>query len=122
MIHLVAKWLVAALSFIIIAELLVGISIASTYIALIVAVLWGILSIFIKPLLIFITLPINILTFGLFTFVINALLLLFLASFVEGFVVEGFWWGVWGAIGISILNWIGNEFVRALDSQKKDVR
>ncbi len=111
-----AKWLIGALSIIIVAEVLDAVTVSGPYIALIVALLWGLLNIFIRPLLIVITLPLNILTFGLFTFVINGLLLLFLASFVEGLDVAGFWWAVLAAALVAVLNWLGNRLVHSVHS------
>ena len=119
MVYIIAKWLVGALSIILVAEFLEAVTVSGVYIALIVALLWGLLNIFVRPLLFFITLPINILTFGLFTFVINGLLFLFLASFVEGFDIAGFWWAVFAAALIAIINWAGNEFISSVAANAK---
>jgi len=81
----------------------------SFYIALIVAVLLGLANLILRPILIFLTLPINILTLGLFTFIINGLLFWFVASFVEGFTVSGFWAAVIGALAVSVFSFIGNK-------------
>jgi putative membrane protein len=63
----------------------------------------GLLNIFVKPLLIILTLPITIFTFGLFLFVINALIILLAAKFVNGFRVDGFWWALLFSLLLSIL-------------------
>lgn len=115
----IAKWLIGALSIIIVAEVLDAVSVSGPYIALIVALLWGFMNIFIKPLIIFITLPLNILTFGLFTFLINGFLLIFLASFVEGLQVNGFWWAVLGAAMVAVLNWFGNWIIYSVASNSR---
>jgi putative membrane protein len=60
----------------------------------------------IKPILILLTLPVTLLTLGLFIFVVNGLLFWFVGSFIDGFVVSGFWWGVVGAIAYSIVSWL----------------
>ena len=92
--------LVTAITLLAIANFVPGIAVASFYTALIVAVLWGVIGLTIKPILTILTLPINIITFGLFSFVLNALLLWFLASFIAGFSVAGF---VLALIGSAIL-------------------
>ena len=104
-------------SFLILASyLLNGISVTSFYIALIVAVVLGLLNALVRPLLIILTLPINILTLGLFTLVLNGLLVLFVASFVEGFAVAG----LWSAIVLSVFLWLGSFFTNFLLKDDRD--
>ena len=67
-------------------------------------VVLGIINAFIKPVLIILTLPINILTLGLFTFVINALIIILTSGLVPGFKVNGFWWALLFSIVLSIVN------------------
>jgi putative membrane protein len=83
--------------------ILSGVHIQSFVTALILAVVLGLLNIFVKPLLIILTLPITIFTFGLFLFVINALIILLAAKFVNGFRVDGFWWALLFSLLLSIL-------------------
>jgi len=71
---------------------------------LVIAVVWGILTIIIKPILIILTLPINIGTLGLFTFVINAVLLLITSNIVPGFIIEGFGTALLASIVLTIVN------------------
>lgn len=111
---IIAKWLVGALSVMLVAETLDTVSVSGPYIALIVALIWGFMNISIKPILIFITLPLNILTFGLFTFIINGVLLLFLASFIDGLSVDGFWWAVLAAALVAVVNWVGNGIIYSI--------
>lgn len=94
-----------ALSFLLIANIVPGIHIASLWTALIVALLWGIIGVTLKPILIILTLPVNILTLGLFTFVINGFFLLLLSSVVKGFEVNGFAAALLGALALSVLHW-----------------
>ena len=108
---LLIKWLIGVLSILLSAYFLPGIEVAGLYIALIVAILLGVLNFTIKPILILLTLPINILTFGLFTFVINGFLLWFLSTFIAGFDIDGFGYAVLAGILVSIVNWLGNRFV-----------
>ena len=72
----------------------------------IVALVWSAISLVIKPVLHILTLPITILTFGLFALILNALLFWLMAAIVPGFVVSGFFPALFGAIVLSILNWL----------------
>jgi putative membrane protein len=97
-------WLINALSLLAVPYVLPSVSIDSFYVALVTALLLGLVNTLIRPLLVLITLPISILTLGLFTLVINGLLFWFVASFVEGFHVGGFWSAFWGAIVYSLIS------------------
>lgn len=83
----------------------VGIEVTGLYSALVVAVLWGLISITIKPILQLLSLPITLLTFGLFSFVINALLFWLLATFVSGFSVAGFIPALVGSLVLAAVSW-----------------
>jgi putative membrane protein len=107
--RILLKVLITALALIAVAYLLPGVSVTGPYVALIVAVLLGILNLVIRPVLILFTLPINILTLGLFTFVINGFLFWFVATFVEGFAVERFTTAVLGALIVSLVSWLGEK-------------
>jgi putative membrane protein len=102
--RLLLVWLINALSLLVVAYFLPSVSVASFYIALITALVLGLLNTLIRPVLVLITLPITILTLGLFTLVINALLFWFVASFVAGFQVAGFWSAFWGALLYSVIS------------------
>jgi putative membrane protein len=109
---ILAKLLITALSLLVISYLVPGIVVSDFYIALLVALIFGLLAIFVKPFLIFLTLPINILTFGLFTLVINGFLFWFVARFVSGFEVSTFLAAFVGALVLSALSWIGEKALR----------
>lgn len=111
LIRLIAKLLIMALAILAVAEVLKGVSVESFYIASIVAVILGFINVLIRPILIILTLPINIVTLGLFTFVINGVLLWFVASFVDGFAVDGFLTAVLAAFIIAAINWLGEKFI-----------
>lgn len=83
-----------------------GVYVSSFYVALIVAIIWGVLGFTVRPILTILTLPINLLTFGLFSFVINALLFWFLSSFIEGFNVDGFVPALLGSLILSAVSWV----------------
>lgn len=87
-----------------------GVAVSGIWAALITAFFLGLVNAIIRPLLILLTLPINILTLGLFTLVINGLMVLLVSSFVKGFNVSG----LWTAIGLSLWLWVGSWFSNAL--------
>lgn len=88
------NWLIATITVVIAAYILPGVSVSGFWAAFFAAIAIGLINMAIKPLLIIITLPINILTLGLFTFVINALLIMLASAIVPGFHVAGFWWAL----------------------------
>jgi putative membrane protein len=79
--------------------------------ALVAAFLLGIVNTFIRPIVVLLTLPLTIVTLGLFLLVINGLLLWLVSAVVEGFHVTGFWGALLGAILISIVSWILSRFI-----------
>lgn len=103
--RLVITWLINALALLALPYIFDSIRVDGFYTALITALILGLVNTLIRPLLILLTLPINILMLGLLTFVINGLLFWFVASFVAGFSVAGFWPAVGGAIVYGIISW-----------------
>ena len=103
--RIVLGWIINALALLALPYIFNSIRVESFVTALITALVLGLVNILIRPVLIVLTLPINVLTLGLFTFVINGLLFWFVASFVPGFFVAGFWSAVGGAIIYSLLSW-----------------
>jgi len=99
-------WLINSVSLIAVAYLIPSISVSSFATALVAALVLGLVNAVIRPILVLLTLPATILTLGLFIFVINGLLFWFVGSFIEGFVVAGFWAGVLGAIVYSLISWL----------------
>lgn len=104
------NWIVSAMVIFIIAYILPGVHISSFVSALAVALVLGIINAFLKPVLFILTLPITILTLGLFTLVINALLILLASAIVPGFVVDGFLWALVFGIILSIANAFVQKF------------
>ena len=102
---ILARWLLNALAISVAAYVLQGVHVNNFYAALAAAFILGIINITIKPLLILLTLPITILTLGLFTFVINALMIMLAAQFVPGFTVDSFWWALGFSIILSVINY-----------------
>ena len=98
-------WLLNALALVAVAYVVPGIVVASFTSALVAALILGLVNAVIRPILVVLTLPVTILTLGLFIFVINALLFWFVGSFVKGFEVQGFLAGLIGSILFSIVSW-----------------
>ena len=116
---LILRLLFNALGLMLIAEYIPGITVDGLYTAIIAAIILGILNIVIKPILLILTIPITIITLGLFTFVINAGLFLFAASFIEDFEVDGFWYAVLGSILMSVISTLGNRFINQENTKQK---
>lgn len=104
MFALFLKWIGLALAMMFVGWIVPGITISNFVTALIAAAVIALVNIFIKPVLVFLTLPINILTLGVFILVINALLFMFVAYLVPGVEVNGFWSAFLGALLLSILS------------------
>ena len=110
------KWIISALSILLAAYALPklglpGIVVDSFYTALIVALVLGLLNLTLKPILVILTLPINLITLGLFTLVINGFLFWFVATIVSGFHVDGFLGAIVGALFVSLVSTIGHKLV-----------
>ncbi len=108
---LLVRWLLLTLAIILTSYLGIGIYVRSFFSAFFAAMVLGVLNALFRPILILITLPINILTLGLFTFVINAVLLLMVSGLVPGFYVYGFWAALFGSLVISLVSWLLSSFV-----------
>ncbi|MFA6408283.1 MAG: phage holin family protein [Candidatus Paceibacterota bacterium] len=106
------QWFIAALSIGIAAYLVPGVHVTLIG-TLIAAVVLGALNLFIRPILLILTLPINILTLGLFSLVINALLVMLASWLVPGFFVAGFWTALLFALVLAIINWVFHFWSRA---------
>ncbi|MFA5133773.1 MAG: phage holin family protein [Patescibacteria group bacterium] len=101
--NILINWLIVTLSTLVTAYILPGVTISGFTVALIVALLLGIINMFIKPIISLLTLPLNILTLGIFSFVINALFVLLVSAIVPGFNVRNFWWALLFSIILSVI-------------------
>ena len=101
---LFVKWIALALAVMFVGWVIPGITISSFWTAMIASIVIAFVNVVIKPILIFLTLPINILTLGIFVLVINALLFMFVAHLVPGVEVDGFWSAFLGALILSLLS------------------
>ena len=111
MINMLIRWALYALIIVFIAWLVPGISVASFLSAMLVCLIIGLINIFIRPLVEFISLPVNFLTLGLFSFVINAGLLWLAGYITPGFEVDGFLSALFGSLILSVLaTVVDNQF------------
>ncbi len=109
----IVKWLVMTAAVMIAAYVIPGVTVTGFFSALWVALFLGIVNLLIRPFLILITLPINIVTLGLFTFVINGVLILLASWVIKGFHVRGFWVAVLFSIVLSIINFLFSQLTGA---------
>ena len=105
------RWAISAVALAIASWVIKGITIENGWALLFAALVVGLLNAFLRPIIILLTLPINILTLGLFTFVINAAMILFTAEIVGGFRVSGFWAALLAAIIMSVVGFFLNLFL-----------
>ena len=108
MLNIFIDWCISALVILVVAYVLPGVAVTSFFVALLLALLLGLINALEKPVFILLTLPLTIFSLGLFIFVINALLIILAAKIVPGFHVSGFWW----ALLFSLLLSIANAFVK----------
>ena len=105
------RWLTLTVAIVFTSYLLDGIHISGFFSALLAAAMLGILNAFLRPIALVLTLPINILSLGFFTFVINALMLKMASGIITGFDVTGSWTAVFGSLFISFISWLLNSFI-----------
>ncbi|HON59536.1 MAG TPA: phage holin family protein [Smithella sp.] len=111
MLVLVTRWLVITAAILIASYLVPGISVDALSTAVIAACVLGVINVFIRPVVVLLTLPLSVLTLGLFYFFINAFLLKLAAYFVPGFEVSGFFSALFGSLIISIVTSLANSFI-----------
>jgi len=110
-IGLLIRWLILTVAILITAYLIEGIQVAGFFSAFFAAAILGLLNAFFRPILLILTLPINILSLGLFTFIINAMLLMMVSGLIPGFNVYGFWSAVFGSLFVSLVSWLLTSFI-----------
>ena len=102
---LLLVWLINAVALIAVAYLMPSVTVSSFGAALAAALVLGLINAVVRPVLVLLTLPVTILTLGLFIFVLNGLLFWMVGAWLQGFEVGGFWSGVLGAILFSLVSW-----------------
>lgn len=108
----ILRLLLSALAVVLLANILPGIHVDTFGIAVIVALVLSLLNFLVKPLLVILTLPVTIVTFGLFLLVINALIILMAGGLVSGFAVDGFWWALLFSLLLSLVQSILFAFLK----------
>jgi len=117
---LIVRWLLLAAALLLVAHLFSGVTVASFGSALIAAFVLGLFNTLVRPLLVLLTLPVTILTLGLFLFVINALMFWAAASVLDGFAVSGFWAALVGSLLYSVCGLVIDVAVERLFSRSND--
>lgn len=110
--NFIIKILVSGVAVLLGAYLLPGVAVSSIGTALVVALVLAVLNALVKPLLIILTIPITLLTLGLFLLVINAAIILMADGLVGGFVVDGFLWALLFSLLLSILSWMAESLIK----------
>lgn len=105
------RWLVLTLAILATSYLLDGIYVSGFFSAFFAAAILGILNAFFRPILFILTLPLTILSLGLFTFVLNALLLMMVSGVISGFNIAGFGSAIFGSLLISLISWLLTSFI-----------
>ncbi len=104
-------WAITAFALWVASHVFKGIQFSNTGSLVVSALLLGLANAIVRPLLVFFTLPLTVLTFGLFLLVINALMLLLVAKLVEGFKINGFWTAFWASLFMSVLSFVLGAFL-----------
>lgn len=111
MFSILINWIVSAMVVFSIAYILPGATVVDFTAALVVSLALGVINALLKPVLLILTLPINILTLGLFTFVLNAFLIILVSNIVPGFTIDGFLAAFVFGIVLSVVNAVVNNFL-----------
>lgn len=110
--NFILRMLLTALAVLLLANILPGVSVESYWIAVLVAVVLSLLNLLVKPLLVILTLPVTLITLGLFLLVINAIIILLASKLVSGFAVDGFWTALLFSLLLSLLQAILFTFLK----------
>ena len=116
---LIVRWFINALALMLVAYLYSGVHVNNIFAALVAALVLGLVNAFVRPVLVFLTLPVTILTLGLFIFFINAFLFWFVTEIVNGFTVTGFMAAMIGSLMFSVISLVTNWLVFDRDKKKK---
>ena len=111
MLNLILVWLFNAICLLAVTFVVPGVQVQNFTTALFAAIVLGLINTFIKPVLSLLTLPITLITLGLFSFVLNALMFGLAAYFLAGFSVAGFWSALFGALVFGLLSWVANSLL-----------
>ena len=120
MIMIITRWLIITAAILLASQFVPGIEVDKLSTAVIAACVLGLINIFIRPIVVILTLPLSILTLGVFYFFINAFLLELVAYFVSGFAIKNFFSAFAGSLIISIVSWLANSFITSHKIVKKE--
>lgn len=107
----ILRGLIAALGLWLATEWVSGVNVASATTLILAGLLLGIVNAIVRPLVLILTLPLTLVTLGLFLLVVNAAMLGLVALFLPGFHISGFWAALWSALIISVVSWIGSWLI-----------
>ena len=110
--YLFARWLVTTLAVMAAAYLVPGILVSGFYAAFWAALVLGIVNAILRPLLLLLTLPLNILTLGLFTFLLNGFLFWLVSTVIRDFEVHGFGAAIFGSLIVTVISWVANQYLK----------
>jgi putative membrane protein len=110
------RWIINTVGIVIVAHLMPGIDVDGLLPAVVAGLVLGVMNAIVRPVLVILTLPITLLTLGLFLLVINGLMLSLVAALVEGFHVAGFWSAFFGALLLSLIGWATSSLVYERDA------
>jgi putative membrane protein len=114
MLRILLVWVLNAVALWLVTQILPGVHIARWWPDALIAVLvLGLVNTLIRPILVILTLPVTIVTLGLFLFVLNALLFYFVGSILNGFQVDSFWWAFAGAVFYSLFSWAFSSLLKS---------
>ena len=105
------RWIINALALMLISQVIQGIEVDSFLSAVVAAAVLGVINAVLRPILLILTMPITILTLGLFALVINGAMLYLAGMVVKGFYVHGFWSAIFGALFLSAISWLTSAFI-----------
>jgi putative membrane protein len=112
MVFFILRVLIAALGLWLATEWVSGIAVATPTTLILAALLLGIVNSIVRPIVVLLTLPVTLITLGLFLLVVNAAMLGLVAAFLPGFSIAGFWPAVWAALLISLVSWLGSALFK----------
>ena len=115
------RLVVNAIALIAVAYLVPGIHVSGFVGALIAALILGVVNAILRPILVIVSLPLEIVTIGLFTLVINGLLFWLVGALHVGLTVDGFWPAFWGALAMGIISWVLSMLTRGLEGNRDRV-
>ncbi|MCX5782756.1 MAG: phage holin family protein [Elusimicrobia bacterium] len=108
---LIVSWLVNAIALVIVSKIIPGIYVQDFSVAMFAGLIFILFNVSLKPLILLVTLPLNLLSLGIFTLFINGFLFYLVSKMIGGFFISGFWSAFWGALFFSITNFVLNIFM-----------